>query len=41
MDMAGEAIEQRAGQTLIAEDARPFLKRKMMLRSSTRVHDAG
>ena len=26
MDMMREAIEQRAGQTLIAEDARPFLE---------------
>ena len=26
MDMVGEAIEQGAGQTLIPEDARPFLE---------------
>jgi hypothetical protein len=29
MDMVGEAIEQRAGQTLIAEDARPFVQWKI------------
>jgi hypothetical protein len=29
MDMVGEAIEQRAGETLALEDARPFLKRKI------------
>jgi hypothetical protein len=29
MNMMGEAIEQRAGQTLIAEDARPFLESKI------------
>jgi hypothetical protein len=26
MDMVGEAIEQRAGETLALEDARPFLE---------------
>jgi hypothetical protein len=26
MDMVGEPIEQGAGQTLIPEDARPFLE---------------
>ena len=29
MDMVGEAIEQRAGQALIPEDARPFLERQI------------
>jgi hypothetical protein len=29
MDMMREAIEKRAGQTLIAEDARPFLEWKI------------
>jgi len=29
MDLMREAIEQRAGQTLIAEDARPFLEWKI------------
>jgi hypothetical protein len=29
MDMMREAIEQRASQTLIAEDARPFLEWKI------------
>jgi hypothetical protein len=29
MNMMGQAIEQGAGQALIAEDARPFLERKV------------
>ncbi len=29
MDMMREAIEQRAGETLALEHARPFLKRKI------------
>ena len=29
MDMMGEAVEQRAGEALIAEDAGPFVERQI------------